>query len=144
MNLSIFAERLSELMFEAELNASQLAEKIGYSHNTFYRYLRGCYLPTLEIIIALADFFHCSTDYLLGLEHENYTQNYKKCPPFSERFPNLLKECNISQYRLEKLTNISHSNMGYWKNGKQQPSVESIISIANVLGKTVDFVLGRN
>ncbi|MDE7301164.1 MAG: helix-turn-helix transcriptional regulator, partial [Clostridia bacterium] len=127
MNLSIFAERLSELMFEAELNANELAEKIGYSHNTFYRYLRGVHMPTLEITVALADFFHCSTDFLLGLEHENYTRDYKKCPPFSERFPQLLKECNISQYRLEKMTGIAHSNMGYWKNSAKQPSVESIV-----------------
>mgnify|MGYP006990149611 CR=1 FL=1 len=31
--------------------------------------------------ILLADFFNCSTDFLLGLEDENYSSYFEKCPP---------------------------------------------------------------
>lgn len=143
MNLSNFSERLSELMFEAKLNGHTLPPLIGCGENTIYRYLRGTTEPTVDMVILLADFFHCSTDFLLGLESENYSSNFDKCPPFNERFPVLLEQCGITQYRLEKITKISHSTMVYWKNGTKQPTVDSIIRIANKLGKTVDFVLGR-
>ncbi len=143
MIMSKFSERLSELMFEAEINGLTLSEKIGCGENTIYRYLQGGHIPTVEMVICLADFFNCSTDFLLGLEDENYSNIYEKCPPFNERFPVLLEQCGITQYRLEKLTKITHSSMVYWKNGTKQPAMESIIRIAQKLGKTVDFVLGR-
>lgn len=143
MNLSNFVERLSELMFDAKLSAQELSKKIGCADGTIYRYLRDSRLPTLDITIKLADFFKCSTDFLLGLENENYSEIYEKAPPFKERFPILLKQCNISQYQLEKQTKIAHSAMVYWKNGSRQPTIESIIRIAKVLDRTVDFVLGR-
>lgn len=144
MNLSKFSERLNDLMFEAKLNGHTLPPLLGCGENTIYRYLQGSHEPTIDMVILLADFFNCSTDFLLGLEAENYSTHYEKCPPFKERFPILLEQCGISQYRLEKLTKISHSAMVYWKNGTYLPTVDSIICIAEKLGKTVDFVLGRS
>ena len=144
MNLSKFSERLEQLMFEAQLNGHTLPKLIGCGDNTIYRYLRGTTIPTVEMVILLADFFHCSTDFLLGLEEENYSTHFEKSPPFKERFPVLLEQCGITQYRLEKITEISHSAMVYWKNGTKQPTIESIVRIADKLGKTVDFVLGRS
>lgn len=143
MNLSKFTERLGELMFEANLNAHTLPPLLGCGENTIYRYLQGSTEPTLDMLILLADFFNCSTDFLLGLEDENYSSYFEKCPPFKERFPALLVQCGISQYRLEKITKIAHSAMVYWKNGVYLPTIDSIICIAEKLGKTVDFVLGR-
>lgn len=143
MNLSIFSERLADLMFEANLNGHTLPPLLGCGENTVYRYLQATSEPTLDMVILIADFFKCSTDFLLGLEAENYSSIYEKCPPFKDRFPALLVECGISQYRLEKITKIAHSAMVYWKNGVYLPTVDSIICIAEKLGKTVDFVLGR-
>lgn len=143
MNLSNFSERLSELMFEAGENGRTLPGKIGCGENTVYRYLQGSHIPTVEMVIALADFFNCSADFLLGLEDESFSHSFEKAPPFKERFAELLKQCDITQYRLEKLTGISHSAMVYWKNGTKQPTIDSIIRIAKTLDKSVDFVLGR-
>ena len=143
MDLSIFGERLSELMFDAGLDERTLSIKLGFGESTIYHYLQGIRIPYAETVIIIADFFKCSTDFLLGLEDENYSEIYKKAPPFKERFPELLKQCNLSQYKFEKLTKISHSVTGYWKNGTKKPTIESIIRIAQVLDKTVDFVLGR-
>ncbi len=144
MKLSIFAERLSELMFEAGLNGHTLHKKLDCGYNTIYRYLQGTHEPTVEMLVTLADFFVCSTDFLLGLENENYSRDFEKCPPFDTRFSELLTQCGISQYRLEKLTGISHSTMVYWKNGTKRPTVDSVIRIAEKLNVTVDFVLGRS
>lgn len=143
MNLSDFAERLSELMFEAEWNGHTLAKQLKCSDRTINRYLRCDREPTVEMLVSIADFFHCTTDFLLGLENENYSTNFKKCPPFKERFPELLQQLGVSQYRLGKDAKISHSALLYWKRGTKQPTVTSIVRIAKKYGKTVDFVLGR-
>lgn len=144
MNLSNFKERLGELMFDAKVNPPKLAELIGCSRMTINRYLSGKKLPTVDMAVRLADFFQCTTDYLLGLVETNYTTNFKPCPPFSEQLEFLLKYYGITRYRLMKMTHFSDSNLMYWAQGKTIPTIESILKLAEVLDCPVDFVLGRS
>ena len=140
--MSNFSERLSELMFEKNLNAVSLGLAVGIEHSTISGYLRGEGMPTLATLIVLADYFQCSTDFLLGLE-ENYPQTYRECPPFSERIRVVLKAYGKSQYAVEKACKISHSVFGYWVAGKTQPSPINLMKIAAYLGCTVDYLIGR-
>ena len=140
--MSNFAERLSYLMFEKNLNAVTLGRAIGLEHSAISCYLRGEGMPNLVSLIALANYFRCSTDFLLGIE-EDYPQTYRECPPFNEHIRAVLKEFGKSQYAVEKACNISHSVFGYWKSGKTQPSPVNLIKIANYLGCTVDYLIGR-
>lgn len=130
-------------MFDAHYNGLTLSQKLGCGYNTIYRYLQRQRTPTIEMIVMLSDFFNCTTDYLLGREDSSLIDKFNKCPPFQERFAELLEEMEITQYKLEKKTNISHSTMGYWKNGKKKPTIDNVIKIADALGCSVDFVLGR-
>ena len=143
MNLSKFIERLNELMFDEGYNGLTLSEKLCCGYNTIYRYLQCERTPTVEMLITLADFFNCSVGYLIGLEADSLIDKFNRCPPFNERFVKLLETQNITQYYLEKKTGISHSTMGYWKNGKKKPTIDKIIEIAKALGCSIDYVLGR-
>lgn len=143
MNMSKFSERLSELMFDEGYNGLTLSQKLGCGYNTIYRYLQCQRAPSVDMIVVLADFFNCSTDFLLGLTDNNLLNKFEKCPPFKDRFALLLKDINITQYRLEKITGISHSTAGYWKNGQKKPSIDNVLKIATALDCSVDFVLGR-
>lgn len=129
-------------MFEKNLNAITLGSAVGIEHSTVSGYLRGEGMPNFENLIALADYFHCSTDFLLGTE-EFYDQTYIKCPLFSERIKAILKEFGKTQYEVEKACNISHSVFGYWKRGKTLPSPVNLMKIASYLGCTVDYLIGR-
>ena len=143
MNLTNFAERLAELIFDAGTNATKLSEELGFGNATISHYLTKLYLPTVEHVIKLADYFHCSTDYLLGITEENYVREFKPCPPFGERIIFLCKHFNTSRYKLQKKTDISETAMRYWVKGKTNPSIVNIIKIANEFQCSVDFVLGR-
>lgn len=143
MDLSKFSERLNELMFDEGYNGLTLSEKLGCGYNTIYRYLQCERTPTIKMLIELADFFNCSVGYLIGLETDSLIDKFNKCPPFNERFVKLLEEQNITQYHLEKKTSISHSTMGYWKNGKKKPTIDKLIKIAKTLNCSIDYVLGR-
>lgn len=143
MNLSNFAERLSELIFEVGITAADLSSKLGLANATVSHYLTGRYLPTVDITVKLANYFKCTTDYLLGIDEENYARDFNECPPFGER---LLAVCNyyeISRYKLRQLTGISETVMRYWVNGKTKPSIVNVVKIADALHCSVDFVLGR-
>ena len=143
MNLSIFAERLSELMFDANISPSKLAEIVDCDRSSITRYLGGNKMPTVDACTKIANYFNCSLDYLFGLENEFYEQKYNSVKPFSDRLPELLKHFNISRYKLEKLTGISESTLYYWSKRKTTPTIEKIILISKTLDCSIDFVLGR-
>lgn len=143
LNLSIFAERLNDLIFDAQITPPVLAARLGCGRVTIYRYLQGNKIPSLDMVIRLADFFQCTTDFLLGLEEENYPQEFLECPPFQERLAFLLEHFSITKYRLQKLSNVPESAIYNWQNGVFEPKIDNIIRIAKALDCPVDFVIGR-
>ena len=64
---NIFGERLRELRQKAGLQQSELGEKIGLSSNGVGMMERGHRGTTIEKLVLLAEYFHVSTDYLLGI-----------------------------------------------------------------------------
>lgn len=61
-------ERLQRQRLNRGLSQKQVAVSIGVSPGNVSNYESGERTPSLEKLIALADLYHCSTDYLLGLE----------------------------------------------------------------------------
>ena len=65
VNLSI---RLRELRKQAELTQKQLGERVGVSKAVISYYETSERTPSPEMLIRLAQTFHVTTDYLLGIE----------------------------------------------------------------------------
>lgn len=63
--MSLFAKRLKELRTGAKVKAESFAN-LGISRSMIFRYEKAEINPTLEKVIALADFFGVSLDYLAG------------------------------------------------------------------------------
>lgn len=64
----IIAERIKDLMDERGLNQRALEQAIGISNQAISFWLAGKRKPGAEAIIALARYFQCSADYILGLQ----------------------------------------------------------------------------
>lgn len=64
--MASFASRVRELRQLRNLTQKQMASKIGVSEILWRKCEAGDRTPTFEGLIALADFFNVSTDYLLG------------------------------------------------------------------------------
>ena len=60
-------ERLKELRIENGLTQKQLADKVGLGQTTVAAHEKS-HVPTLDCLIAYADFFECTLDYLAGRE----------------------------------------------------------------------------
>ncbi len=63
-----FGERLRYLRQERGLNQIKLAELIGAGKSSISSWERDESEPTLSKLIAIADFFGCTIDYLAGRE----------------------------------------------------------------------------
>ena len=66
MTTSVFANRLKELRAERGLSQDAVGKIAGVSRYAVYTYEKAKVFPTVEGLIALADFFDVTTDYLLG------------------------------------------------------------------------------
>ena len=66
-NNIFFSQRLSQLRKQAGLSQKQLGEAIGVSNKTICTMELGTRETTFAKLVLLAEFFHVSTDYLLGI-----------------------------------------------------------------------------
>lgn len=64
--MSKFAERLRSLRTERDVTQKDLGELLGVKNFSIYTYEKGRSEPTIDGLIALADFFDVSIDYLVG------------------------------------------------------------------------------
>ena len=141
--MSNLSESLKDLMEEAEINAPALAKATGIDSSTILTFLRGDGLPYVDTLVTLADYFKCSTDYLLGLTDKLSEEEFRRRPPFPEQLTFLLKHFNVTKYRMEKDTGLAEKTVNRWHNGKTQPTVDSLIRLAKYFDCSVDFILGR-
>ena len=63
-----FGERLKELRQEKGLGQVELATKIGVSKGIISLWEQGKREPTLSSLVAIADYFCITLDYLIGRE----------------------------------------------------------------------------
>ncbi|WP_054860248.1 MULTISPECIES: helix-turn-helix domain-containing protein [Gracilibacillus] len=64
----VFQERLKELREQNNIKQEEMAKKLNISTSAYGYYEQGRNEPSLETIQAIAETFHVSTDYLLGLK----------------------------------------------------------------------------
>ena len=62
----MFFQRLKDLREDQDLLQKDIAGLLGISQTVYSRYERGFQTIPLEHLLTLADFYHVSTDYLLG------------------------------------------------------------------------------
>lgn len=143
VNLSKFAENLSALMEEKNLNAPALAKLLNTDRTNITRYLRGERLPLYAIFTKLIEFFNISADVLLGRIDYCDTQKFNPIQPFGTTLRRVLQETKTTQYRVIKDLHISQATMYFWLLNDRLPTVEHLAQLADYLDLSVDYLLGR-
>lgn len=65
-----FSERVRELRQEAGMKQREMADVLGIKLRSYQNYEGGERRPDYEGLVALADYFDVTTDYLLGRTDE--------------------------------------------------------------------------
>lgn len=141
--MSNLSEILDELIQENNLERKAFAEHIGISESRITDYIRNGKFPTVENIIKIADYFHCSTDFLLGREEQHDNLTFKICPPFRQQIVFLKNEFGGKVSKFVEKAKIVRSSYFNWASGKYIPSLDNVICLANNLDRRVDYILGR-
>lgn len=62
----MYFQRLRDLREDMDLNQTKIAEILGIKQTVYSRYERGYQTIPVEHLLALADFYGVSVDYILG------------------------------------------------------------------------------
>jgi len=62
----MIGERLKKLRQEKKIMQTALATVLGVENSTISLYEKGEINPTIKILVAIADYFNISLDYLIG------------------------------------------------------------------------------
>ena len=65
-----FGKRVQQLRERKRISRKVLSELCGLNHDAVRRYEQGKQEPTAHALIAIADFFEVSIDYLVGREKD--------------------------------------------------------------------------
>lgn len=68
----LFGDKLKTLRLSRKLTQENLAELMGLATSAISSYESCSRRPSYEILIKYARIFHVSTDYLLGIEKQEY------------------------------------------------------------------------
>lgn len=63
---NIFGKRLKQLRIKQNMSQKELSERIGVVRSTITQYETGLRMPSLSMVIKIADYFEVSVDYLIG------------------------------------------------------------------------------
>ena len=138
-----FTENLKDFIFEEKCDAKTFANKIGLAPTCITRYLRGERSPSIQNLVLLANYFNCTTDYLLGLTNYNHNLKFKSCPPFAERLKQLIKNRNCTCLDIAHDMEINETSVYSWKNGKRVPNLDNLLKLSKFFDCSVDYLLGR-
>lgn len=67
----MFNSQLKKLRTNSGINQIQLAEALGVTKQSISNWENDNILPSVEMLIKIADYFRVSTDYLLGLSSDH-------------------------------------------------------------------------
>ena len=65
-------ENIKNLRLQRGLNQVDFAKKLSVTKQCVSNWENDNVLPSIEMLIKIADFFNVTTDYLLGREHDDF------------------------------------------------------------------------
>lgn len=155
LDKDIFSQRLIELRTKNNIMAKDVASQIGVSKQAYSLYEKKQTNPSADILIALANLFNVSLDYLTGRTSDPDMANSNKLHGILEVNKNnsdntleiilfLIKERGITEKELLKQCNINTSFLTDWKSGRiKKPSYDKLLKIAQYFNASLDYLTGR-
>ena len=134
---------LMDLLDENGFTIMSFSKVLGIDETLLYNYKAGD-MPSIKTAVAIANYFDCTLNFLMGLDDKRDMSHFKSYDTtvFYERYRILLKEKNISNYRISKDTGIDDSSDYSWQKGCI-PTMTTLIKIAEYLNCQIDYLIGR-
>lgn len=140
-----FSNNFKDIMLEMNTNVQEISKNTGIDDSVLYDYLHGA-IPNVNFAVKLANCLGCSVNFLMGIDYEPNKTTFKNTyniALFSDRYDNLLKENNITHYKLYREKGLNYSSHYSWQHGAI-PSMKSLYIIAKYFDVSIDYLIGRS
>lgn len=140
-----FQNRFIDLISELDLNKkTDITNKIGITYATFVKIYNYGILPSVPILIRIADYFEISIEFLLGNTNNETFSKSIKVVSFRTRLEELrIKKGITTIYELSQITHIHRNNIAQWLKKDYIPTIDDLIILANLFDVSIDYLLGR-
>lgn len=143
-----YSEILKDLRTEQGLTQKELSKKIGITASAIGFLENGQREPMASTLLAYANYFGVSIDYLMGREDNNSYYKIFQEENFSPSFPNkikFLREKNgLTQSALAHAINTSQRNISRWEKGEIEMGANFAITLARYFNVSVEYLLGMS
>lgn len=127
-------KKLKQLREIKGISQQKLADRIGVSRSAIAMWETGASQPDNNILLLLADFFSCSTDYILGKTDFSVEENYIICENISALINKIKNPVNPDNIMGIEMTFNSIAKYEY------QFTHESLEKFASYFGVTKSFL----
>lgn len=139
--MSVFGERLNELLVTKGISPEELAKEMGVTLPTVYEWKAGNQI-FYSNLIKLCNYLNCSIDFIAGRSETELDFKPQVPPPFYVAIREMMAKKNITTYQLRKSTRFDGSYFARWKKGAE-PYLSTLIELANYFECTIDELVGR-
>ncbi len=139
-----FKKRFKEIIDDYDYSRNELSKLIPISTSTLSNALSYGIIPSVKVLIRVADFFDISLNYLLGNTSDNDFIKSHMSITFQQRFNELCKENNVTHYRVAFDCGLNSSIIAKWFTKNYLPELPIIESLTNYFKVSPDYLLGRS
>ncbi len=130
-----------------DLTQSQVGKALGIADRQYRFYESGAHEPGMSKLVALADYFGVSLDYLC-CRTECHTEDVEKRDDHVyPQFPNRLKQLRIGKgidiWEFANLLEIPARNYAGYEMGETMPDLPMIARFADYFDVSIDYMIGR-
>ena len=142
----IYGEKLKQLREEKELKQYELAKILGFHENGYGQFERETTLLPVKHLNTLSNFFEVSIDFLFNFTN---IKQYKNIKPqinlelSGKRLKELRKEYKLTQEKLAKFLNTTHTNIVGYEKGRYIIATPYLYMICKKYHISADYLLGK-
>ena len=146
------ANQLDRLLTGNGVSRSQLATDLAMDTSAITKLTTAVNAPSIPTLIALADYFKTSTDYLLGRTDSTAPESVSPAPSGSgenlsafigKQVTLLMERDDVTQYRLAKDIKKGEMAIAFIRKGVNTPAIDTLLDLANYFKVSTDYLLGR-
>ena len=139
-------ERLKLIRIEKNLTQANVAEILNVKRGTYASWECGNDTIPTKQLYKLAEYYHKSCDYILGLSDNNknvFTNKEIDLQTIGEKIKKVKLTNHLSQAQFATSININQSTLWAYEKGKTLITTTTLIELNIVYNIAIDIILGR-
>lgn len=141
-----FGERIKKLRIQKGLTQTELANDLGMTQSTVYKYEKGLRKVPMDVLTSFANYFDVTVDELLGKEDDYDITNSDNAieKNFSHIIKSLRLENDLTKFEVAEHMGLTSEDVLKYENGSSQIPLSILIKFSSYYNVGIDQLLGAD